>query len=317
MRRIGDQDGGVLAKTLALLLIVALLGAGAMYVVRQTAAAAVRRERDPARHRHRDGHGPARARRSRVRGDDRAQRRHVPGHPPRLGRHAGAARPTVCGLEHRPRRRQDRESRRGGRLHLRRTQAGRGGRHLRRLRAEPGVDLCQRHGTPPRSDRSRFGSAPTASNRRRRSRSPALPTSRGSHAHSASRRWAARRSRRPIRRPRLCCGHDLAAHRRTPRHPGRSRPGGCVRRLGRRGGRLECRGRASRRRWGPRRDLRRRSAVRLPVATPDPRHHRRHAAPAPMAVAEDPPPGDRRARPADPARPRAGLPLAGTGRRGR
>ena len=32
MRRIGDQDGGVLAKTLALLLIVLLLGAGAMYV---------------------------------------------------------------------------------------------------------------------------------------------------------------------------------------------------------------------------------------------------------------------------------------------
>jgi hypothetical protein len=30
--RIGDQDGGVLAKTLALLLIVVLLGAGAMYV---------------------------------------------------------------------------------------------------------------------------------------------------------------------------------------------------------------------------------------------------------------------------------------------
>ena len=32
MRRIGDQHGGVLAKTLALLLIVMLLGAGAMYV---------------------------------------------------------------------------------------------------------------------------------------------------------------------------------------------------------------------------------------------------------------------------------------------
>jgi hypothetical protein len=32
VRRIGEQDGGVLAKTLALLLIVALLGAGAMYV---------------------------------------------------------------------------------------------------------------------------------------------------------------------------------------------------------------------------------------------------------------------------------------------
>ncbi len=32
MRRIGDQHGGVLAKTLALLLIVLLLGAGAMYV---------------------------------------------------------------------------------------------------------------------------------------------------------------------------------------------------------------------------------------------------------------------------------------------
>ena len=32
MRRLRDQDGGVLAKTLALLLIVALLGAGAMYV---------------------------------------------------------------------------------------------------------------------------------------------------------------------------------------------------------------------------------------------------------------------------------------------
>ncbi len=32
MRRIGDQDGGVLAKTLALLLIVLLVGAGAMYV---------------------------------------------------------------------------------------------------------------------------------------------------------------------------------------------------------------------------------------------------------------------------------------------
>jgi hypothetical protein len=30
--RIGDQDGGVLAKTLALLLIVVLLGAGALYV---------------------------------------------------------------------------------------------------------------------------------------------------------------------------------------------------------------------------------------------------------------------------------------------
>ncbi len=32
MRRLGDQHGGVLAKTLALLLIVLLLGAGAMYV---------------------------------------------------------------------------------------------------------------------------------------------------------------------------------------------------------------------------------------------------------------------------------------------
>ena len=32
MRRIGDHDGGVLAKTLVLLLIVTLLGAGAMYV---------------------------------------------------------------------------------------------------------------------------------------------------------------------------------------------------------------------------------------------------------------------------------------------
>jgi hypothetical protein len=32
VRRIGDQEGGVLAKTLALLLIVVLLGAGAMYV---------------------------------------------------------------------------------------------------------------------------------------------------------------------------------------------------------------------------------------------------------------------------------------------
>lgn len=32
MRRIGDQHGGVLAKTLALLLIVLLVGAGAMYV---------------------------------------------------------------------------------------------------------------------------------------------------------------------------------------------------------------------------------------------------------------------------------------------
>ena len=32
MSRIGDQDGGVLAKTLVLLLIVVLVGAGAMYV---------------------------------------------------------------------------------------------------------------------------------------------------------------------------------------------------------------------------------------------------------------------------------------------
>ena len=49
--------------------------------------------------------------------------------------------------------------------------------------------------------------------------------------------------------------------------------------------RLQRRRGASRRRRRPRRDLRRRRAVRLPVAPPDPRHHRRHAAPAPMAVA--------------------------------
>ena len=190
MRESAIRTAACVAKTLALLLVLVLLGAGALTSTASGSSRCPSRARPctpptPGRA------DPARARRSRLRRDDRAQRRHVPGHPPRLGRHAGAARPTVRRSQHRPWRRQDRDSGPTSSPPSHSTRAR--GRHLHLRRPEPG-SCCPRFGTtrlraaavPPIP----CGSAPTASNRRRRSSSPAL---RGRSLHTRTVRARGRR----------------------------------------------------------------------------------------------------------------------------